>query len=106
MLDARVVSVIARFIHKVATSALNPAAASTAAGGAAGAAASAAEAAEAVVVAGQALDALRMLLDPDLSLAPSAPREQRLRVRSCGRAGACEWGVCAFLCFCVRNNTR
>eukprot|EP00198_Chlamydomonas_reinhardtii_P009184 XP_001698521.1 predicted protein [Chlamydomonas reinhardtii] len=34
---------------------------------------------KAVVVAGQALDALRMLLDPDLSLAPSAPREQRLR---------------------------
>ncbi|GIL89178.1 hypothetical protein Vretifemale_16983, partial [Volvox reticuliferus] len=68
LLDARAVSCLSRFIHKLVSSTI---------GG--NNTAGAAEAAEVPVVTGQALEALRLLADPDLSLSPGAPRETRQR---------------------------
>lgn len=78
LLDARAVGTLARLLHKLIN---NSTAASTAGGPQAQAAAAAADAAEASVVAAQALEALMLLCNADISMTPAAPRETRLQVR-------------------------
>ncbi|KXZ41982.1 hypothetical protein GPECTOR_230g517 [Gonium pectorale] len=103
LLDARAVSCLARFIHKLVSSALAPGLGGG--GGTAGGGPGAPEAAEIPVVAGQALEALRLLVDPDLSLSPAAPREQRLRedVPSLGESTALVTALLSCLPFLGAN---
>ncbi|KAG2486887.1 hypothetical protein HYH03_014481 [Edaphochlamys debaryana] len=71
LLDARAVSVLSRLLHRLVSTAMGPA---PPAGSAA-----ALDPADVPVVVGQALEALRLLADPDISLSPAAPREKRLQ---------------------------